>query len=213
MPSISVVSLVGAVAVAILLGTPGPARANVAPANPDAAVWPLSPRPEVVAGFDPPAQDWNSGHRGVDLRGWPGQAVVAAKAGTITYAGRLAGRGVVVVRHGETRTTYQPVAASVGAGDRVLAGQRLGSLETFGSHCWPRTCLHWGLVRGETYLDPLTLVGAAPVRLLPLYTQLGAFGHGILGATPGLGQAVTVIALGPAVARSASGSLVATPPR
>ena len=36
------------------------------------------------------------------------------------------------------------------------------------SHCWPRTCLHWGWIRGDTYLDPLILVGAGPVRLMPL---------------------------------------------
>jgi hypothetical protein len=28
-------------------------------------------------------------------------------------------------------------------------------------------CLHWGLLRGATYLNPLTLVGAGPIRLLP----------------------------------------------
>lgn len=35
------------------------------------------------------------------------------------------------------------------------------------SHCFPRACLHWGWLRGETYLDPLELVGAGPVRLVP----------------------------------------------
>ncbi len=139
------------------------------------ALWPLVPRPEVVAGFDPPAENWNAGHRGVDLRGTPGQRVRAAKSGWISYAGRLAGRGVVVVTHGDTRTTYQPVASTVRVGDRVTAGQKLGVLHPFGSHCWPRTCLHWGLIRGETYLDPLTLVGAGPVRLLPFHRNLGQF--------------------------------------
>ena len=54
-------------------------------------------------------------------------------------------------------------------GDTVDAGGTLGRLELFGSHCFPRACLHWGLIEGaEHYLDPLTLVGAGPVRLLPL---------------------------------------------
>ena len=44
----------------------------------------------------------------------------------------------------------------------------IGHLAAPGSHCPPRACLHWGWLRGETYLDPLRLVGAAPVRLLPL---------------------------------------------
>lgn len=134
----------------------------------DDAVWPLDPRPEVVEGFAPPVQEWGAGHRGVDLRGSPGQPVRASLQGTVTFAGRLAGRGVVVVGHGDTRTTYQPVSATVAVGERVGVGERIGTLEIFGSHCWPATCLHWGLIDGGTYLNPLTLVGAGQVRLLPL---------------------------------------------
>ena len=37
----------------------------------------------------------------------------------------------------------------------------------------PAACLHWGLIEGDgdarTYLDPLSLVGGGPVRLLPLW--------------------------------------------
>lgn len=137
--------------------------------GPSTGGWPLEPRPEVVRGFDPPATPWGSGHRGVDLAGHLGEPVLSARAGRVAFAGRLAGRGVVVVDHGSTRTTYEPVAALVHVGDRVAAGAVLGRLELVGSHCFPRTCLHWGLVAGaQHYLDPLTLVGAAPVRLLPL---------------------------------------------
>jgi murein DD-endopeptidase MepM/ murein hydrolase activator NlpD len=132
------------------------------------SVWPLSPRPAVVAGFDPPASAYGSGHRGVDLAGAPRQPVRAAAAGRVTYAGSLAGRGVVVVSHGPTRTTYEPVRATVRVGDRVDAGTVLGRLQASGSHCSPVACLHWGLIEGSTYLDPLTLVDAGPVRLLPL---------------------------------------------
>lgn len=132
-------------------------------------VWPLRPEPEVVARFDPPTSPYGPGHRGVDLLGRPGQRVHAALAGTVTYAAPLAGRGVVVVSHGDTRTTYEPVAATVSVGDQVSKGAAVGSLQSFASHCAPRTCLHWGWLRGETYLDPLRLVGAGPVRLLPLW--------------------------------------------
>jgi murein DD-endopeptidase MepM/ murein hydrolase activator NlpD len=94
--------------------------------------------------------------------------VRAARAGTITFAARLAGRGVVVVDHGGVRTTYEPVEAAVAVGDPVARGQQIGTLQRLLSHCFPRACLHWGLLRGKAYLDPLTLVGAGPVRLLPL---------------------------------------------
>ena len=146
--------------------TPTGATAEPAPAH---GSWPLRPRPAVVAGFDPPATRWGSGHRGVDLLGRPGQLVRASLAGRVAFAGTLAGRGVVVVDHGATRTTYQPVAAAVHVGDEVGAGTALGRLQLPGSHCFPRACLHWGLIEGRShYLDPLVLVGAAPVRLLPL---------------------------------------------
>ena len=156
-------------ALAVLLGLLGCPHGAVAAEEDPVGVWPLQPDPEVVRGFDPPEVVWGSGHRGVDLLGSPGQAVHAALAGTITFAGVLAGRGVVVVDHGETRTTYEPVTASLDRGAAVARGAVIGTLETAGSHCPPRSCLHWGWKRGEDYLDPLRLVGAGAVRLLPLW--------------------------------------------
>jgi murein DD-endopeptidase MepM/ murein hydrolase activator NlpD len=150
--------------IAVLAAAPNGARADaVGP-----AVWPLDPTPTVVRGFEPPDDPWGAGHRGVDLLGSPGQAVRTALAGTVTFAGTLAGRGVVVVSHGATRTTYEPVDAVVAVGDVLPTGGVIGTLQTGLSHCFPRTCLHWGLLRGETYLDPLSLLGVTPVRLLPL---------------------------------------------
>jgi murein DD-endopeptidase MepM/ murein hydrolase activator NlpD len=144
---------------------PGPGRAGTDPVG----EWPLVPEPEVVEGFDPPEDPWGAGHRGVDLLGSAGQPVRSALPGRVTFAGLLAGRGVVVVDHGPTRTTYEPVAATVTVGEVVTAGRPLGRLALTGSHCFPRACLHWGWLRGETYLDPLGLVGGGPVRLLPLW--------------------------------------------
>jgi hypothetical protein len=151
-------------------------------------VWPLQPPTTVVADFDPPSQVWGAGHRGVDLLGAPGQPVRSALAGTVRFAGIIAGRGVVVVDHGTTRTTYEPVVASVHRGDTVAAGQVVGSLGWLGSHCLPRTCLHWGLVEGEDhYLDPLTLVecGPRPVRLLPLAGSIAPTPRCAPGSAPG----------------------------
>jgi murein DD-endopeptidase MepM/ murein hydrolase activator NlpD len=145
-----------------------PAAAAVTPA-PASGVWPLQPRPPVVTGFEPPATRYGRGHRGVDLLGHVGEAVHTSLGGRVTFAGSLAGRGVVVVDHGSTRTTYQPVAATVHVGDEVTRGEVVGRLLLVGSHCFPRACLHWGLIEGrDHYLDPLVLVGAVPVRLLPL---------------------------------------------
>jgi murein DD-endopeptidase MepM/ murein hydrolase activator NlpD len=151
--------------------------------------WPLGGGPPVVVrGFDPPDLPWQPGHRGVDLLGSAGVTVNAAGSGVVTYAGQVAGVGVVTVTHGELRTTYQPVTATVAAGDRVSAGEPIGTLSPAGSHCAPSACLHWGLLRGGVYLDPVSLVlGAARPRLLPL-------GRSALAPTaaPGAGLTVTV---------------------
>jgi murein DD-endopeptidase MepM/ murein hydrolase activator NlpD len=148
-------------AVAVLLALAGPAAA----AGP--WVWPLAGPHMVSRGFDPPATPYGPGHRGADLPGRPGQAVLAAGAGRISYAGLLAGRGVVVVVHGELRTTYEPVTAAVRVGQQVTAGQVIGSLDAGHPGC-TSACLHWGLLRGAVYLDPVQLVRRGPSRLLPL---------------------------------------------
>lgn len=161
LPALALPGLVLAVLVA---GLASPARADAG----SRWTWPVAPPHLVVHRFDPPAHDWLPGHRGVDLAAEQGAPVVAAGAGTITFAGAIAGVGVVAVRHaGGLVTTYEPVRATVHRGDPVRQGQQLGSL-AHGGHCLPSACLHWGLRRGRTYLDPLGLVGAGRVRLLPV---------------------------------------------
>jgi murein DD-endopeptidase MepM/ murein hydrolase activator NlpD len=158
----------------------GPPRLS---ASGDTWTWPLSGSPPVVRGFQAPAMPWSAGHRGVDLLAEPGAVVVAAGEGVVSYAGRVAGRGVVSVAHGSLRTTYEPVRATLAAGARVEAGAVVGRLEGRPSHCAPRSCLHWGLRRGDTYLDPLSLVGRGPTRLLPLWERAGP-----AGAHPRVGE-------------------------
>lgn len=130
--------------------------------------WPLPGTPPVVRDFDPPPHRYGRGHRGVDLAGAPGQQVVAAASGTVLFAGPVGGRPVVSIQHsGGLRTTYQPVIAAVSAGDVVVAGQRIGTLAAGHPGCRVAACLHWGLLRGDEYLDPLQLLAPGPLRLLP----------------------------------------------
>lgn len=161
---------------AVLLAVLGVLAALLGPASPatgtapdPVGTWPLDPRPVVVATFDPPDDPWGAGHRGVDLAGRIGQPVRSALPGEVAFAGRIAGKPVVTVSHGDTRTTYEPVVGTLGVGTRVAAGDVIGVLDLPASHCFPRACLHWGWRRGDTYLDPLALVGGGPVRLLPLW--------------------------------------------
>ncbi|GIJ65173.1 M23 family metallopeptidase [Virgisporangium ochraceum] len=161
------------VVLAFLLLLAAPALvARAAPAPVAGFGWPLDGAPTVVRRFDPPPEPWLAGHRGVDLAGSPGSpgaAVLAAGAGTVAFAGTVAGRGVVSVSHPNgLRTTYEPVDAAVRAGEPVGRGTRLGTLAAGHAGCPVAACLHWGLRRGDTYLDPLLLLGFGRVRLLPL---------------------------------------------
>lgn len=157
------------------LGLPSPGLPASAFARPSAGVplsafrWPVAGA-AVVRRFDPPPQPWLAGHRGVDLAAAPGVPVGASGAGTIVFAGTVAGRGVVSVAHpGGLRTTYEPVtAADLHPGDAVAAGDALGTLEAAHPGCPVAACLHWGLRQGTEYLDPLTLLGLGRVRLRPL---------------------------------------------
>ncbi|MEU7660037.1 M23 family metallopeptidase [Streptomyces lincolnensis] len=136
--------------------------------------WPVGTRPPVLRGWEPPATTYARGHRGVDLAAPAGAPVRAVAPGRVSFAGRVAGKGVVSVALTGTdlRTTYEPVGASVKKGDEVTAGQVIGTVEPTGSHC-TATCVHWGLLRGDAYLDPLSLLPPwllhrGPSRLLPV---------------------------------------------
>jgi hypothetical protein len=148
--------------------------------------FPLAGHPQVTRPFDLPDTRYGPGHRGVDLAGVPGAAVLAAGPGVVGWAGVLAGRGVVSVRHaGGLRTTYEPLTPAVRAGQPVRGGDVLGLLAAGHPGCPGPACLHWGLLRGDSYLDPLSLLEHGPVRLLPLAGSVAAAaGSGTTVAEP-----------------------------
>ena len=174
--SLVLVVLVGAVGVPWSAGTApvwaAPPGAEAATPYPTTGGWPLDGTPTLQEGFDPPDQPWLAGHRGVDLEATPGQRVLAPADGRVVFVGRVGGKPVVVVDHGGVRSTFEPVEPSVRVGQRVRQGQVIGRVGRE-AHCQER-CLHWGLKRGEEYLDPLVLVGrdgsagtAGTLRLVP----------------------------------------------
>ncbi|MDX6286877.1 MAG: hypothetical protein QOG53_2362 [Frankiales bacterium] len=162
--------LAAAASLLAAMGWPGSATAD------DRWQWPLAGQPTVARAFDQPAERWLAGHRGVDLRARSGDSVLAAGSGVIGYAALLAGRGVVTIHHADgLETTYEPVQASVRRGDQVRAGQPIGHLRPGHGNCGIGfVCLHWGLRRGASYLDPLQLIRGTRVRLLPIYDQPSA---------------------------------------
>ncbi|MCX2181579.1 M23 family metallopeptidase [Streptomyces sp. SKN60] len=139
------------------------------------ATWPIGPpRPDILRGWEPPPGPYAAGHRGLDLAAPPGTPVHAPAAGTVTFAGPVGGQGVLVLTLPGTgdpplRTTYVPVDPLVPTGTTVRTGDIVARVTEGGTHC-PASCLHWGLLRGDTYLNPLRLLGAAgPSRLLPVW--------------------------------------------
>jgi murein DD-endopeptidase MepM/ murein hydrolase activator NlpD len=159
--------VIAMVAAAVLL------CAGVGRAETGRLMWPLRPAPAVTRAFDAPSPDWQRGHRGVDLAGVPGQPVYAAGPATVVFAGTLAGRPVVSLAHaGGLRTSYEPVEASVQAGQLVDSSTPLGRLVAGHAGCPAAACLHWGAMWGPAsradYVDPLGLLASTPIRLKPL---------------------------------------------
>ncbi|MFF0230525.1 murein hydrolase activator EnvC family protein [Micromonospora sp. NPDC005254] len=177
-----------AVLVAAVPGQPPTPTVPVAavtdpPADPAPAErfrWPVDGPPRPVRRFDPPPRPWLPGHRGVDLAAPAGAVVRSAGPGTVLFAGLVAGRPLVTVGHADgLRTTHEPVQPVVRPGQPVIAGTPLGELLPGHPGCPAEACLHWGLRRGEEYLDPLALLGLGPVRLLPVRPlPLGRAGDG-----------------------------------
>jgi murein DD-endopeptidase MepM/ murein hydrolase activator NlpD len=143
---------------------------RAATASPTGALVYRAPLAGVVERpFDAPDVPWGPGHRGVDLSAEVGAAVGSPADGIVTFAGTVVDRGVVTVTHPDgRRSSLEPVAAVVQVGDRVAAGDVVGTVQGVPGHCAPRTCLHWGVREGDRYVDPLGLLpGHGPVVLLP----------------------------------------------
>ena len=86
----------------------------------------------------------------------------------------LAGRQLVSLAHpGGLHTSYEPVRATVRAGQSVTAGTAIGELLTGHPGCPVAACLHWGAMWGPAaradYVDPLGLLASTPMRLKPLH--------------------------------------------
>ena len=131
--------------------------------------WPVAPKPTVLGAFDPPDKPWMSGHRGVDLQ-TPGNgaAVTAPESGTVSFVGVVVDRPVITIDHGNgLRSSFEPVESSLARGAVVVRGDVIGTV--LPGHCNTLPCVHWGVRRGDEYINPLSLVtDLRPSVLLPL---------------------------------------------
>ncbi|WP_309107000.1 peptidoglycan DD-metalloendopeptidase family protein [Arthrobacter sp.] len=129
--------------------------------------WPLSPQPAVLREFDPPDKPWLSGHRGVDLKAEDPAQVISPESGTVTFVGVVVDRPVITIDHGGIKSSFEPVESTLVVGTAVSKGDVIGTV--LAGHCGDAPCLHWGVRRGEEYLNPLSFVrDLRPSVLLPL---------------------------------------------
>lgn len=132
--------------------------------------WPVPAPHPVLRRFAVGPHRWSAGHRGVDIAASPGSPVLAPAPGRVRFVGVVAGQPVLSIDHGDLISTYEPVSSALTRGDVVASGDVVGTLSALPGHCSPAACLHWGVRRGETYLDPLSLLGVdlRPVVLKPM---------------------------------------------
>ncbi|MGN7249766.1 M23 family metallopeptidase [Arthrobacter sp. SAFR-014] len=167
MASLLLLTTAAAAPVPLALPPVSPVRATTA--APAGWSWPLAPRPAVLRPFDPPDKPWLSGHRGVDLgSASDGGPVTAPESGTVSFVGVVVDRSVITIDHGNgLRSSFEPVRSTLRKGASVAKGAVVGTL--LAGHCGSSPCVHWGVRRGEQYLNPLSFIlDLRPSVLLPL---------------------------------------------
>ena len=129
----------------------------------------------VIDPFRAPAGPYGPGNRGLEYRTRPGTVVGSIGAGTVAFAGQVAGRLVISIDHPDgLRSSLVGLAAiDTTVGRRVGHGAAVGRAGSV---------LHLGVRRHGVYLDPATLFGVrGPARLVPWPTT----GDGATGFRPG----------------------------
>jgi Peptidase family M23 len=177
-----------------------------------AATVPLSPPVDapIERHFEPPATAFGPGHRGIDYAVASGKVVRAAGAGTVSFAGSVAGGLVVSIDHGAGLTTTYSILSrvDVAAGDEVTEGQFIGI--TGRAHPGGFDDLHFGVKVDGEYVDPVLYLGAVDVsgaiHLAPLTESLmDELPHELTAAHEGAGASVRAC-------RDPAGLPVAPPP-
>lgn len=108
-------------------------------------------------------------HRGIDIAAATGTRVSAARAGAVTFAGRLGSSGLTVaVRTADGRyvTSYLHLEhIAVTRGSSVSRGDEIGAVGTTGLEPGAESHLHFGVRLADSersYVDPLSLLPPPP---------------------------------------------------
>jgi murein DD-endopeptidase MepM/ murein hydrolase activator NlpD len=167
------------------------------------AGWQRPVAGRVVRPFQAPAFRYGAGHLGVDLAAAPGTPVRAAGAGTVVFAGVVAGTMHVVISHRpDLRTSYSFLASiRVRRGEEVARGAVIATTGGRGDQ-HDGSVLHVGVRVGDTYVDPMQLFGppdlAAVVHLAPVGPERRGTVASALGLPPAAPTPARVVSSPPA---------------
>jgi hypothetical protein len=143
----------------------------IAPVSAAAADWRWPVRGRVLAPYENDnSRPYAAGmHRGIDVAAGVGTPVVAARSGSVTFAGPLGSAGLTVAIRasgGRYATSYLHLSrVDVKRGASVAGGQRIGAVGATGSRSTQEPHLHFGvrLAGAEhSYVDPLSLLPPLP---------------------------------------------------
>jgi len=111
-------------------------------------------------------------HRGIDIKGAQGDAVVSTGQGVVTRIGNESGGygNFIEVDHGNNlKTRYAHLSkTNVGAGDTVSKGQKIGEVGSTGRSTGPH--LHYEVLQKGVKVDPSTFMAISPVTTASLQT-------------------------------------------
>src|SRR5690349_12095515 len=111
----------------------------------------------VIRGYELPNGQYGAGHRGIDIAAPFGSPVHAAEAGTVSFAGWVAGALFLSIDHPDGyRSTYSWLSAvSVKKGDTVARDQVVAASGHGHPDVPSPTHLHFGVRLGSQYMDPM----------------------------------------------------------
>ena len=128
----------------------GPGLGDVGTVSGAGLIWPV--RGPVTSGF---GMRWGRMHQGIDISAGTGTPILAAKAGTVTFAGTMSGYGnVVIITHAGGLSTLYAHQSRLGvSGGTVSQGQVIGYVGSTGHSTGPH--LHFETRIDGTPQDPM----------------------------------------------------------
>ncbi|MGE4130012.1 MAG: M23 family metallopeptidase [Bdellovibrionales bacterium] len=126
-------------------------------------IFPVIYGGDVISKVGDPRDGGLRKHRGIDIAAKPGSSIVAAWTGKVQFAGwDMTGGWAVILRHKNGYVTYYAhlkSKPSVRPGQRIVAGQRLGSLGQSGNAAATVPHLHFEVLNSKGgVINPLQVL-------------------------------------------------------